>query len=376
MIDKKYIITSTCLSIKGFNRDAIYDLPKNKYEFIPNSISDFLRLLSKKTFYEIYNNTPTEYKEIIIEYLEYCLEKEYILEIPNQVDAKNFPKLNLNFEYPSIITNLSLNICTPSTLSPDNIKNILLITKCYNIHIILEKNFDVFLIENYLKIISNIGIRSIELIMPYETKFNYERLTEIYKNISFIFIYSAPYTKFIKPHYFGLQQIFTSEKDFKITHTKSLEFFNVNIQLFTESQKHNTDFNRKLHIGANGEIKNALLAPDVFGNINALENTEGILKIIETKEFQKYWYVHKGLIDVCKQCEFRHMCVDNRVPEKRNEKSWYFESECNYNPYIAKWQDEAGYKTLAECGIKSNAEGFKINRKKLNAINKELWGDD
>ena len=70
------------------------------------------------------------------------------------------------------------------------------------------------------------------------------------------------------------------------------------------------------------------------------------------------------------------MCFDNRIPIKRNEKEWFMESDCHYNPYIAKWKGEEGYKTLTECGIQSNKEGFKINRKKLNTINKELWGDD
>ena len=210
----------------------------------------------------------------------------------------------------------------------------------------------------------------------YKDDFNYKVLTSEYKNISFIFIHSAPSNKFIKNHFLGVQQIFTSKKNYEITHNKSLEFFNVNILLFTESQKHNTYFNRKLYIGVNGEIKNAPLTTEVFGNINILKKADDILKIIDSHEFQHYWYVHKGLIDVCKQCEFRHMCVDNRIPVKRNEKEWYMENECNYNPYIAKWKGEDGFKTLTDCGIKSDENGFKMNRKKLNAINRELWGDD
>ena len=70
------------------------------------------------------------------------------------------------------------------------------------------------------------------------------------------------------------------------------------------------------------------------------------------------------------------MCSDKRMPIVRKGTEVYFLEECNYNPYIAKWNNEVGYKTLAESGIISNAEGFKINRKRINAINKELWGDD
>jgi hypothetical protein len=63
-----------------------------------------------------------------------------------------------------------------------------------------------------------------------------------------------------------------------------LDFFNVNITLFTESQNHNTYFNRKLFIGANGEIKNSQNTSVVFGNINELKNSDDILKIVESNQ--------------------------------------------------------------------------------------------
>ncbi len=376
MLSKNYCLTSTCPTLKGFNRAAIYDLPKSTYEFVPNSIYDFLNLLSQNSITQIYNDTPVEYRGIVEEYLNYCLEKEYVLEIPSEINKKSFPKLSLEFEFPSIISNISVRINYNSTVDFEKIKTILIATKCYNIQLIFSKGFDLKNVVSYLDVIKDIGMSSMEIIIAYSADFDYEILTNSYKNISFVFIYSAPSGQFMKSHVLGLQQIFTSEKPFEITHTKSLDFFNVNITLFTESQKHNTYFNRKLFIDVNGDIKNAPLMENIFGNINSFNNSAEILKIIASNEFQEYWNVHKGLIDICKECEFRHMCVDNRIPVKRNEKEWYHEIECNYNPYIAKWQDEEGYKALKECGVQSNEQGLMINRKKLNAVNKEIWGDD
>ncbi|MCC6180269.1 MAG: grasp-with-spasm system SPASM domain peptide maturase [Bacteroidia bacterium] len=373
MINKNYCVTTTCFPIKGFLRTAIYDLPKATYEFVPNAVHDFLRLLSQKSFSQIYRNTTEENKTYLSEYFQYCLEKEYILEIPNEINKKHFPKLNLNFEFPSIISNLVIRV--NKDLDFEKIKDILVSLKCFNIQLITDSTFDINKIEQYLDVIKDIGLHSIELIVAYSPGINYELLTNKYKNIAFIFIYSAPVNKFIKRHVLGLQQIFTSKNKFEITHIKSLDFFNVNITLFTESQLHNTYFNRKLFIGDKGEIKNSIESPTEFGNINNLKPPDDILKIINSIEFQKYWFIHKGIIDVCKQCEFRYMCVDNRIPLQRNEKEWYFDTECNYNPYIAKWRGEKGYKTLSECGVTSNQEGFKLNRKKINTINKELWGD-
>lgn len=160
------------------------------------------------------------------------------------------------------------------------------------------------------------------------------------------------------------------------TSNSSYSYFSSNLLLYLESQKHNTFFNRKLFINANGEIKNTPLSATNFGNINKFKKSSEIAEIIASPSFQVYWYIHKGLIDICKVCEFRYMCVDNRIPKKRNDKEWFMESECSYNPYIAKWKYEDGYRSLGECGIISNEQGLTINRKKLNTVNKEIWGDD
>jgi hypothetical protein len=111
-------------------------------------------------------------------------------------------------------------------------------------------------------------------------------------------------------------------------------------------------------------------------NFVRLNNEEQLINFINNDINTTLWSAKKDHIDVCKYCEFRYMCLDSRLPIKRKDKEWYFETECNYNPYIAKWQHEKGYKTLEQCGITSNQTGFKLNRKKLNAINKELWGED
>lgn len=146
--------------------------------------------------------------------------------------------------------------------------------------------------------------------------------------------------------------------------------FSCNIMMFRESQRHHTYFNRKLCIGLNGEIKNAPECEEEFGYIQDILSPKKLKEIIASPEFQKYWYVHKELCDICKDCEFRHMCVDNRLPYQRKDESWYHKQECNYNPYIAKWKGEEGYKTLQECGIVSTNEGLSIDHVKIASINK------
>jgi hypothetical protein len=102
-----------------------------------------------------------------------------------------------------------------------------------------------------------------------------------------------------------------------------------------------------------------------------VKNLESILG----KDYSDLWHANKDSIEVCNVCEYRYMCIDKRVPVKRNNDSWYFEEECDYNPFISKWKGEKWYKSLSESGITSNKDGFKINEMKLNSILSDLWED-
>ena len=149
----------------------------------------------------------------------------------------------------------------------------------------------------------------------------------------------------------------------------------ISIEHFTESQKHNTYFNRKLYIGQKGEIKNAPECEISFDFIQDIKTVEELKEIISLPDFQRYWFVKKDNCDVCKDCEFRYICIDNRLPKYKSSGTWYFEKECNYNPYIGMWKEDIGYKTLQECGVVSTNESFSLDKNKIAQINKEIWGE-
>jgi len=146
----------------------------------------------------------------------------------------------------------------------------------------------------------------------------------------------------------------------------------INKLLFSETKNYNSYFNRKLFIGEHGEIK---CSPESEENFGQIETMYQLLDIVLIEDFQKYWKVSKDMCDVCKDCEFRRMCVDNRIPHKRNDGSYYFVQECNYNPYIAKWKNEDGYVSLAVSGVDVSSEKLNIDHDRIATINKRIWGD-
>jgi SPASM domain peptide maturase of grasp-with-spasm system len=75
--------------------------------------------------------------------------------------------------------------------------------------------------------------------------------------------------------------------------------------------------------------------PESFGSIKDILLEEALNKA----NFKKYWNITKDQIDVCKDCEFRHICTDCRAyteePDNINSKPL----KCGYNPYTNKWSE-------------------------------------
>ena len=59
--------------------------------------------------------------------------------------------------------------------------------------------------------------------------------------------------------------------------------------------------------------------------------------------FKSLWGIKKENIDVCKDCEFRHLCTDCRAIIMEPENIFSQPAKCNYNPYLAKWKGEKGF---------------------------------
>lgn len=351
MNDNVLILSSDCIKTKGFLRSVICDTLRQTFYLCPNF--EFI-------------------DELSIEFRSFLIKNEVILEVSSSI-KKLFPPLELQYETYSKISNLVFHIDSFSEKTIEVLKSL----NCLYVAIDVDQ-YNHNVVSRVLKSLDGCMINSIELhIIELENdETQIHQLNSLYNKFSsilpFLYIESRNFHKYMK---LSNSNVFLRDKSCINIEGVRPESFFCNIHLLSESQNYNTYYNRKLYIDEKGFMKNAPGCQNSFGNINSLTSVE-IIEIVDSADFQKYWRIHKGLIDVCKHCEYRHMCVDNRVPVKRNEKQWYMTTECNYNPYIAKWKGEEGYRTLAECGVQSNEHGFRINRKKINQINKELWGDD
>lgn len=349
---------SEVLFVNGHIKSVLVDVGRYTYYNVPNEIIK-LQSINQKLDQNL-DDTEREYVKFLIDNeLAYWADK---------FDFENIPEIDYNWYSPHEITNVDLEVFNLETLihSINLIKDL----EIPNLVLTCLEGFIISNLETLLKAVDDSTIINVFIIINKPDYINSELLNFLSNDPRVNSIYLNGYTHTISD---ATNKIIISN-DFEVKTSGINEVdFNANLKFFTESQSHNTYFNRKLYIGPLGEIKNAPECEDIHGYIHSPEELK---EIISAPKFQKYWFVHKELIDVCKDCEFRHMCLDNRVPIERSESEWFHTLECNYNPYICKWAGEEGYQNLSSIGVVSNENGFSIDHKKIGEINANLWEEE
>ena len=327
--------------VHGFLRSVIVDHDRQKIFFFPKEL---LQKIEKN----IFDNSIAinEIKKIII-------ENELGIFVN---DDSMFSDITCDFEDYSIIDNMV--VCLSDFFNVDKLIKVINYCQTKALKILVKNIIPEQLNDLILKLFNS----PIEhLVFVFENDLNLDKVEFAHPAIFFIHVNNLENNVVKKIPVFGKQY----------WPMQSLSFL-----ICLESQKYHTYYNRKLYIGPKGEIKNALECDESFGIIDEIIYNEDLKKIISTRSFQKYWVVNKEICDICKHCELRHICIDNRIPFQRSENEWYHKIECQYNPYISKWSHEDGFRTLAECGVISNENEFSIDHNRIAEINKEIWEEE
>lgn len=384
---------STCLITKGYSRSVIIDTQRGDYRIVPNSLVEFMNEMEYKTKADIYSSFAQNSNEssIVDEYLNYIEEMDFSFWCPKDV-VHNFPAISLEWDCPSTIQNaiVFINKDTDVPLIVSQLEEL----NCFHLQLRISYYLNILDLDVLLKHFEHSITTSIELHLEYfEVKVNdIAQILNTHLRVHSIVFFKSPEEIVYQLNEY--QHIIFSSEDVNridIGSKKSIEQFNPNLTFYMESLFYNPYFNRKLCIDKDGNIRNSSELPWSYGNIGDTKIKEAINSkelqsvffekdtrteidfAIDKPAFNSLWYVNKQLIDICKDCEFKNMCFDNRCPLQRKDGSWYYSSECNYNPYICKWEGEDGYKTLAECGVMVNENTFQKDDEVIMEINKNLW---
>lgn len=378
VINKYLLLYSSCVPVRGINRSTIYDLQRKNRIFIPNALCDLLLSNNVISIKKLINENGFD-KELE-SYLSYIISNN-CGELIDEEDISYFPKMNLEWDYPSIFTNVVIEV-DKELFDYEVVLMFIEKIHCKSISIKFISNT---LFQDILSILeaklSKSVVNSIDLQFDLDDNVihNLTSLSEQIKNrLRLIRMYGSNSPDTLMKSDISKYVIIENYKDKLMDRNSNYIVKNnmiINIPMFTESQFHNTYYNRKLFIGSDGSIKNASECSDNFGNLKSIITIDDIFTKVNSAEFQRLWFIHKELIDTCKACEYRHMCVDNCLPIEREAGSWYRSAECNYNPYVCKWDDEDGYLSLRDSGVTCDSNGLFINNEILTTINSKLWDE-
>ena len=335
-----FIFYSNCLIVNGAKRSLICDLQKNKATLIPNDLKDIVNTLESKSVADTYSLFGFENKETIDEYLEFLTQNGYGF-FGSAKEKKCFPKMNMKFEKPSEITNAVIELEKLNYTLVSNLVNQLDELGCKSIHFFIHN----CLTENFLFQLSDFtlltNLESIEITSKYSPKIGNTQLERLNnrpnKILSFDF-YAALENKLLK---FGDNFLFQVKyrKELSLSRLScgkvSKEYFHVNQDKVLESLSHNSCLFKKISIDVNGDIKNCPSMSKSFGNI---ENKSLKEALYETG-FKKLWDLSKDHIEICKDCEFRHICTDCRAYLEDPKNIYSKPLKCGYNPYTNQWEE-------------------------------------
>jgi SPASM domain peptide maturase of grasp-with-spasm system len=332
------VLFETCVVTIGATTSIIFDLQRGDYFTIPNSFGNFIKENNGKKVADIYAIYGDESKEVVDEYLEFLMENEMAF-FSNHPEL--FPSLGNKWNEPAKITNAIIDFDKSSDINQtifSDIQNL----GVRHLQLRFLEEFESLDLKKILTLCISEEFESIEIVLKYTKEFSdplfFKNLCISFPTISLITVMNAP-----EDHYFHDQLNNFGHISFSsmpLDGVKSCgltckEYFSINIKTYTESLNHNSCLNRKISIGADGNIKNCPSMKESFGNIKNVTLEEALAQ----KGFKKHWNTTKDKIKVCKDCEFRYICTDCRAYVEDPNDKFSKPLKCGYDPYTGIWSE-------------------------------------
>ncbi|REC46740.1 grasp-with-spasm system SPASM domain peptide maturase [Chryseobacterium pennipullorum] len=338
---KYFNLFSTVMVTKGAGRILISDLQRNTSELYPLEVYELIVELKIHPIEELLRNYDEESREIVKEYLEMFLEKEYGFITDNDWDH-NFPVMSYAYNDPCTISNVFIELNDLTILQ--KIRTSIDSLGVQHLVIFSEKELssDDFLTIDHL--FDNTSLENIEIYSPFHQKVDLPFIQALHKKTERIYnliFYNCSQPPFKAKNEYRFTLHFV-EEDLKISACGKVElkYFNTNLSKVLEAVNYNSCLYKKIGIDKKGNIKNCPLMAESFGNIhiNSLEDA------LNNPAFTQYWNLTKDHIEECKDCEFRYLCTDcraytERSAENRNSLDVSKPLKCGYNPYSGKWEE-------------------------------------
>ncbi|MCH2231362.1 MAG: grasp-with-spasm system SPASM domain peptide maturase [Crocinitomicaceae bacterium] len=336
---KYFKVFSLCIPVKGAIRSAIYDLQRNEFKFIPNTLYSILEEYNGKTIEEVLENFSDEDdKETVREYFNFLVENDYIF-FCDKDELELFPDLEKEYNFPGTISNAIIDI---GNLPEERYLDLLTYLEelgCLDIVLRFPKSCSQSQVYDLCDALKKSSIKSIDIFLNFDESIDLSEIISTFPRIRTITVTGAAKEN-MKVGSLGRGNIHYTTTEFESLDRNfeiDKSMLTSNIKMFMEAQFYHTYLNKKLFIDIDGNIKNSPESDISFGQLMNISGSAELNRIVDSPKFKKLWEVKKDETEVCKDCELRYMCTDSRVPIANNEGEWTHEIDCNYNPFTGKW---------------------------------------
>lgn len=358
--------------VHGFSRSCIYDLERNNYELIPSNLAKALEENNGKKLRTLLDKNP---KEDRFYWISFLLEKEFILLFDSQDLTKFFTPMGMdNWDNPYDFTSIVVQTTNGQLPSFNSAFSHVLIR---SLKIVSLSDVNLTSLEQLLEQIDHSTISGVQIVTQFSDKENlqyFKNLATQNPRVDHIILHTAPYDEKSVTGDWNMGDVFCTRLPAKFEgEIKSEATFSINGQLYLESKAKNSFYYKKVFVDHLGHLRHHPNSSETFGNTSSIAPEE-LKNLANLDSFTTNWNTSKDQIDVCDDCEFRHMCVSSQIPRQRHDGTTYFEKECRYNPYLNKWKGQPGYADLHTCGIDVTKAAHKKNLDKINERFNETWG--
>lgn len=337
-----FLLYSNCVLVKGAHRATLCDLQKGAVYFIPKPLADLFLEDQAVDLVQLREKTEGDMVLFLMEIIDSLVENQLGF-YTNQQEWKRFPALNKEWLFPAHISHCILDTATGRLdYFTESFVEQLSKLCCNFVQLRFFGIPPIEHLENILRLITGSQIKSVEILMPWNTAYEsgctYGKWINDYKKISSLVCWGAPSTCVVKEGARAMGYLlYTSEQINAATHCGIIDqgMFSTNITTYTESLNFNSCLNRKISIDIQGDVKNCPSMKESYGNIGDTTLVEAIGK----PGFKKYWNITKDQVSICKDCEFRHVCTDCRAYLEDPGDVYSKPLKCGYDPYICEWAE-------------------------------------
>lgn len=328
---QKYLLKfSNIGAINGSKNGCIFDFFRKKIYTVPNELVNVLKIkkITIQQFKDFFSN-----ENVFESYYNFLQKNEIFFTTES---PERFPDISLDYERPHLADLLYLEIdllqdfklnFLKTCVEDIGITHLILITKDLKHNSIFEY---VSKITNSLK---NSKVQHISLFINHNDSLG-NNIFDVYFNlddrIRNIIVYNSC-DEFESTN----ENVIFEKTDLKSLFKRkiiSVADFDIDFYSFIEANNRNLFYNRKLYIDNHGNITYNIDCDEKFINIENYDLDE-----LKKTSYFNLWHITKDQIKECKDCKYRYVCPDTRIPILKNDE-YYHIDECNYSPYEDKWK--------------------------------------